>query len=141
MAKSASLVTSLTHLSTFSPTNSPRNYLDPRAAPKCLWPSMVTLIAGVSKHLPGSLFSFRFDDQATCLGIREVTQRRATLIVVIVAMKILVSLCILNRHKLQKNRQRICCRTWDLQQDQISQIIQRRQIDSSKLIVLRPGTI
>ena len=38
--------------------------------------------ASVSKHLPGSLFSFRFDDQPTFLGIRsirEVTQRRATL--------------------------------------------------------------
>ena len=45
MAKSASLVTSLTHSSTFSPTNSSRNDLDPRAAPKCLWLSMVTLIA------------------------------------------------------------------------------------------------
>ena len=45
MAKSASLVTSLTHLSTFSPTYSSRNDLDPTASPKCLWPSMVTLIA------------------------------------------------------------------------------------------------
>ena len=45
MAKSASLVTSLTHSSTFSPTYSLRNDLDPRAAPKCLWPSVVTLIA------------------------------------------------------------------------------------------------
>ena len=36
--------------------------------------------SGVSKHLPGSLFSFRFDDQPTFLGIREVTQRRATLL-------------------------------------------------------------
>ena len=39
MANRASLVTSLTHLSTFSPTNSSTNDLDPRAAP------MVTLIA------------------------------------------------------------------------------------------------
>ena len=37
MANSASLVTSLTHSS--------RNDLDPRAAPKCLWPSTVTLMA------------------------------------------------------------------------------------------------
>ena len=45
MEKSASLVTSLTHLSsTFSPTYSSRNDLDPRAAPKCLWPYMVILI-------------------------------------------------------------------------------------------------
>ena len=35
--------------------------------------------SGVSKHLPGSLFSFRFDDQPTFLGIGEVTQRKATL--------------------------------------------------------------
>ena len=41
MANSASLVTSLTH----SPTYSSRNDQDLRAAPKCLWPSMVTLIA------------------------------------------------------------------------------------------------
>ena len=58
MAKSASLVTSLTHLSTFSPTNSSSR---------------------VPEHLPGSLFSFRFDDQPTFVGIREVTKRRATL--------------------------------------------------------------
>ena len=45
MAKSASLVASLTHSSTFSPTYSSRNDLDPRAAPKCLWPSVVALIA------------------------------------------------------------------------------------------------
>ena len=45
MAKSASLVTSLTHSSTLSPSYSSRNDLDPRAAPKCLWPSVVTLIA------------------------------------------------------------------------------------------------
>ena len=45
MVKSASLVTWLTHLSTFSPTYSLENDLDPRAAPKCLWPSMMTLIA------------------------------------------------------------------------------------------------
>ena len=45
MAKSASLVTSLTHSATFSPTYSSRNDLDPRASPKCLWPSVVTLIA------------------------------------------------------------------------------------------------
>ena len=31
--------------------------------------------SSVSKHLPGSLFSFRSDDQPTFLGIREVTQR------------------------------------------------------------------
>ena len=40
MANFASLVTSLTHSSTFSPTYSSRNDLDPRAAPKCfslLW--------------------------------------------------------------------------------------------------------
>ena len=37
MANSASLVTGLTHSS--------RNDLDPRAAPKCLWPSTVALIA------------------------------------------------------------------------------------------------
>ena len=76
MAKSASLVTSLTHLSTFSPTYSSRNDLDPKAAPEGLWPSMVTLIA---VSLTSSLFSFRFDDQPTFLGIREVTQQRATL--------------------------------------------------------------
>ena len=45
MAKSASLVTSLNHSSTFSPTCSLRNDIDPRSAPKCLWPFMVTLIA------------------------------------------------------------------------------------------------
>ena len=45
MAKAASLVTSLTHSCTFLPTYSSRNDLDPRAAPKCLWPSMVTLTA------------------------------------------------------------------------------------------------
>ena len=45
MAKSASLVTSVTYLSTFSPTYSSRNNLDPRAALKCLWPSRVMLIA------------------------------------------------------------------------------------------------
>ena len=44
MANAASLVTSLTHSSTFSPTYSSRNDLDPRAAPKCLWPYMVMLI-------------------------------------------------------------------------------------------------
>ena len=44
MAKSAGLVTSLTHSSTFSPTYSSRNDVDPRAAPKCLWPSVGTLI-------------------------------------------------------------------------------------------------
>ena len=76
MAKSASLVTSLTHSSTLSPSYSSRNDLDPRAAPKCLWPSMVTLIA---VSLTSSLFSFRFDDQPTFLGIREVTHWRATL--------------------------------------------------------------
>ena len=76
MANSAILVTSLTYSSTFLPKPSSRNDLDPTAAPKCLWPSMVTLIAaGVSKHLRGSLFSFLFDDQPTFLGIREVTQR------------------------------------------------------------------
>ena len=63
--------------------------------------------SSVSKHLPGSLFSFRFDDQATFLGIREVTHLEGhSLIVVIVALKILVSLCILNRQKLQKDRER-----------------------------------
>ena len=68
--------------------------------------------SSVSKHLPGSLFSFRFDDQPTFLGIREITHLEGhSLIVVIVALKILVSLCILNRHKLQKDRERICCRT------------------------------
>ena len=45
MVKSASLVTSLIHSSTFSPTYSLKNDLDPRGVPKCLWPSMVTLIA------------------------------------------------------------------------------------------------
>ena len=45
MVKFASSVTSLTHSSTFSPTYFSRNDLDPRAAPKCLWPPMVTLIA------------------------------------------------------------------------------------------------
>ena len=35
--------------------------------------------SSVSKDLPGSLFLFRFDGQPTFLGIREVTQRRATL--------------------------------------------------------------
>ena len=67
MAKSASLVTSLTHSSTFPPTYSSTNDLDPRAARKFLWPSMVTLIKNNNnnnnnnnnKHLPGSLFSFR----------------------------------------------------------------------------------
>ena len=44
MAKSAGLVTLLTHSSTFLPTYSSRNDLDPRAVPKCLWPSVVTLI-------------------------------------------------------------------------------------------------
>ena len=48
MAKSASLVASLTHSSTFSPTYSSRNVLDPRTAPKCLRPSMVTLIVNCS---------------------------------------------------------------------------------------------
>ena len=48
MAKSAGLVTSLTHSSTFSPRYSSRNDLDPRVAPKCLWPSVVTLI-GISE--------------------------------------------------------------------------------------------
>ena len=79
MAKSASLVTSLTHSSTFSPTYSSRNDLDPRAAPKCFVALYGDVNSSVSKHLPGSLFSFRFDDQPTFLGIREVTQRRATL--------------------------------------------------------------
>ena len=45
MAKSARLVTLLTHSSSFSPMYSSRNDLDPRAAPKYLWPSIVTLIA------------------------------------------------------------------------------------------------
>ena len=45
MAKSASLVTSLTHICLLSRQYSSRDDLDPRAAPKCLWPSMVTLIA------------------------------------------------------------------------------------------------
>ena len=45
MAKSASLVTSLTHSSTFFPTYYSRNDINPRAALKCLWPSIVTLIA------------------------------------------------------------------------------------------------
>ena len=45
MANSASLVTLLTYSSTFSQTYSSRNDLDPTAAPKGLWPSMVTLIA------------------------------------------------------------------------------------------------
>ena len=44
MVNSASLVTSLTHSPTFSPTRSSRNDLDPRAAPKYLWPYMVMLI-------------------------------------------------------------------------------------------------
>ena len=37
------------------------------------------VISSVSKDLPGSLLSFPVDDQSTFLGIREVTQRRATL--------------------------------------------------------------
>jgi len=45
MANSASLVTSLTFSSTFSPTYSPKDDLDPRAGPRCLWPSMGMLIA------------------------------------------------------------------------------------------------
>ena len=78
MVKSASLVTSLTHSSTFSPTYSLENDLDPRAAPV-----FVALYgdvnSSVSKHFPDSLFSFRFGDQSTSLGIRDVAQRRTTL--------------------------------------------------------------
>ena len=60
MAKSAGLVTSLTHSSTFSPTYSSRNDLDPRAAPKCLWPSVGTLIG----HF-GASFKFKLIDKLT----------------------------------------------------------------------------
>ena len=56
MAKSASLVT---HSSTFSPTYSSRNDLDRRAAPKCSWPSMVTLIA-IYNNNNNKNFKFRF---------------------------------------------------------------------------------
>ena len=61
MAYSASLVTWFTQSSTFSPTYSSRYDFDPRAAPRCLWPSVVILIA-VSP----------FSDQPALFCIREV---------------------------------------------------------------------
>ena len=64
MAKFASLVTSLTYPSTFSPTYSSRNDLDPRAALVALYGDVNS---SVSKHLHGNLFSFLFDDQPTFL--------------------------------------------------------------------------
>ena len=64
------------HSSTFSPTYSSRNDLDPRAAPMAPYGD---INSGVSKHLPGNLLSFRFDDQPTFLGIGEITQQKATI--------------------------------------------------------------
>ena len=55
MANSARLVTSLTHSSTFSPTYSLRNDLDPRATPKYLCPYMVMLIEVSLNTFPPSV--------------------------------------------------------------------------------------
>ena len=57
MANSASLVTWFAQSSTLSPTYSSRYDLDPRAAPRRLWPSVVIIIA-VSPNTSIAVCSF-----------------------------------------------------------------------------------
>ena len=58
MAKSMSLVTSLTHQSTFLPKYSSINDLDSRVDPKCLWTLIVTLIEGSLNTSLATCFRF-----------------------------------------------------------------------------------
>ena len=59
-ADSANFITWLTHSSTFSPTYSSKWDLDPRAAPSCLYPSIVMLIALSSSSFLGFVISHHF---------------------------------------------------------------------------------